>query len=79
MLPSRLISHRFGSSRGTVSLDFRSSNLGMTGIGRRDDRTIPLQNQLGNWLVRRYDVYTCAPSPPASLRNKQQDGRQYSH
>jgi hypothetical protein len=60
----------------------RPSNLGMTGIGRREDRTIPLQNQLGNWLVRRYDFYTCAPSPPASLkifRNKQQDARQYTH
>jgi hypothetical protein len=60
----------------------RSSNLGTTGIGRRDDTTIPLQNQLGNWLVRRYDFYICTPSPPASLeifRNKQQDARQYSH
>jgi hypothetical protein len=62
----------------------RPSNLGMTGIGRREDRTILLQNQLGDWQVRRYDfqVYTCALSPPASLeifRNKQQDARQYTH
>jgi hypothetical protein len=60
----------------------RPSNLGMTGIGRREDRAIPLQNQLGNWLVRRYEFYTCAHSPPDSLeifRNKQQDARQYTH
>ena len=54
----------------------------MTGVGRRTDTTLPLQDQLGNWLVRRIDFYTCVPNPPISLeilRKRQQDAQQYSH
>ena len=60
----------------------RPSSIGATSVGRRTDTALLLQTQLGNWQVRRYDFYTCVPSPPLSLqilRKRQQDAKQYTH
>ena len=41
-----------------------------------------LQHQLGDWLIRRYDFYSCVGNPTRSLqcyRTRQQDACQYSH
>ena len=62
--------------------DSRPSSIGTTSVGRRTYTILPLQTQLGNWQVRRYDFYTCVPSPPISLqilRKRQQDAKQYTH
>jgi hypothetical protein len=59
-----------------------SGNRETDGAGRGKSTVLSLQSQLGNWLVRRYDFYSCVTAPPHSLeifRARQQDARQYSH